>query len=84
LGYFIVTNTLDNLERQNIASGWDFVETTAGFGIIQALASYSETSSYGQALFVGFLNTLLVAVVGIFFATIIGLSSAWRGCPTTG
>ncbi|WP_346911934.1 amino acid ABC transporter permease [uncultured Roseibium sp.] len=72
LGYFIVTNTLANLERQNIASGWDFLNTTAGFGIIQALASYSETSSYGQALFVGFLNTLLVAVIGIFFATIIG------------
>ncbi len=72
LGYFIVTNTLDNLERQNIASGWDFLNTTAGFSIIQALVSYSETSSYGQALFVGFLNTLLVAVIGIFFATIIG------------
>ena len=72
LGYFIVTNTLANLERQNIASGWDFLNTTAGFGIIQALASYSETSSYGQALFIGFLNTLLVAVIGIFFATIIG------------
>ena len=72
LGYFIVTNTLDNLERQNIASGWDFLSTTAGFSIIQALAPYSETSSYGQALFIGFLNTLLVAVIGIFFATIIG------------
>ncbi|QDG77502.1 amino acid ABC transporter permease [Labrenzia sp. PHM005] len=71
-GYFIVTNTIANLERQNIASGWGFLENTAGFGIIQSLVSYSETSSYGQAVFVGFLNTLLVAVVGIFFATIIG------------
>lgn len=72
LGYFIVTNTLANLARQNIASGWDFLSTTAGFSIIQAMAPYSETSSYGKALFVGFLNTLLVAVIGIFFATIIG------------
>lgn len=71
-GYFIVTNTIANLERQNIASGWGFLENTAGFGIIQSLVSYSETSSYGQAIFVGFLNTLLVAVVGIFFATVIG------------
>jgi len=72
LGYFIVTNTVANLERQNIASGWGFVENTAGFGIIQSLVPYAETSTYGQAIFVGFLNTLMVAVVGIFFATIIG------------
>jgi general L-amino acid transport system permease protein len=71
-GYFIVTNTVANLERQNIASGWGFVENTAGFGIIQSLVPYAETSTYGQAIFVGFLNTLMVAVVGIFFATIIG------------
>lgn len=71
-GYFIVTNTVANLERQNIASGWGFLENTAGFGIIQSLVAYQETSTYGQAIVVGFLNTLLVAVVGIFFATIIG------------
>ncbi|MBN9670415.1 amino acid ABC transporter permease [Roseibium aggregatum] len=71
-GYFIVTNTIANLERQNIASGWDFLENTAGFGTNQSLVEYSETSSYGWAIFVGFLNTLLVAVVGIFFATVVG------------
>lgn len=72
LGYFIVSNTLANLERQNIASGWGFLQNTAGFGIIQALTSYSETSSYGQAIIVGFLNTLMVAVIGIFLATMLG------------
>jgi general L-amino acid transport system permease protein len=71
-GYVIVSNTVANLERQNIASGWGFLENTAGFGIIQTLAPYAETSSYGQALLVGFLNTLLVAAVGVFVATIIG------------
>ncbi|MFN3250295.1 amino acid ABC transporter permease [Roseibium album] len=72
VGYNIVDNTRINLEQQNIASGWGFLNNTAGFGIIQSLVSYSETSSYGQALYVGFLNTLLVAIVGIFVATIIG------------
>lgn len=71
-GWIIVTNTIANLERQNIASGWAFLENTAGFGTNQSLVEYSETSSYGWALFVGFLNTLLVAVVGILFATLIG------------
>ncbi len=72
LGYFIVSNTIDNLERQNIASGWGFLENTAGFGTNQSLVDYSETSSYGRAIYVGFLNTLLVAVVGVLLATIIG------------
>ncbi len=71
-GYIIVSNTLDNLEKQNIASGMGFLENTAGFSIIQSLAPYTETSSYGMALIVGFLNTVLVAVIGIFLATIIG------------
>lgn len=72
IGYEIVTNTIANLERQNIASGTGFLGNTAGFGIIQALVDYNETSSYGRAIFVGFLNTLLVAVIGIFIATILG------------
>ncbi|MEJ8474390.1 amino acid ABC transporter permease [Roseibium algae] len=71
-GWFIISNTITNLERQNISSGFGFLENTAGFGIIQALSDYSETSSYGQAIYVGFLNTLVVAIIGIFLATIIG------------
>ena len=49
-----------------------FLWSTAGFGVNQALISYSEASSYGRALLVGFLNTLLVAGVGIVCATILG------------
>ena len=48
------------------------------------LIDYSPTSSYFDAFIVGLLNTLLVAGIGIFFATIIGftvgimrLSSNW-------
>ncbi len=68
----IVQNTIANLERQNIASGLEFLGNTAGFGIIQSLIDYSEVSTYGTALLVGVYNTILVAIVGIFFATIIG------------
>ncbi|TYC50479.1 amino acid ABC transporter permease [Rhodobacterales bacterium] len=72
LGWFIVTNTLANLERQNIASGWGFLGNTAGFATSQSLVESSETSTYGWLLYVGFLNTLLVAAVGVILATIIG------------
>lgn len=66
------TNAVGNLERANIASGFGFLDTTAGFGIVQSLISYTEESSYGRAFLVGLLNTLLVAVIGIVIATILG------------
>lgn len=82
--WVLVDNTITNLQRQNIATGFGFLENTAGFGIVQTLVDYSEQSSYGRALLVGFLNTLLVAVIGIVIATILGftlgvarLSSNW-------
>lgn len=68
----IIQNTIANLERQNIASGMEFLGNTAGFGIIQSLIEYSEVSSYGRALMVGVYNTILVAVVGVVLATILG------------
>lgn len=71
-GHAIVTNTIANLERQNIASGFGFLEDTAGFGIIQSLVPYTEESSYGTTFVVGLLNTILVSVVGIILATALG------------
>ena len=84
LGMFLVRNTMLNLERQGIASGFGFLGTTAGFSISMSLVEYSEESSYGRTFVVGFLNTILVSVIAIFFATILGfvigvarLSSNW-------
>ncbi|WP_119309611.1 amino acid ABC transporter permease [Cohaesibacter haloalkalitolerans] len=68
----IVQNAAHNLEKQNIASGFGFIENTAGFLPNQTLISLSATSTYGQALLAGLLNTLLVAVIGIILATIVG------------
>ncbi len=72
LGMYLIRNTMANLERQGIASGFGFLQTTAGFSISQTLIEYSEESSYGRAFLVGLLNTILVSVIGIFFATILG------------
>ncbi|HVY43421.1 MAG TPA: amino acid ABC transporter permease [Hyphomicrobiaceae bacterium] len=68
----IISNVADNLRRQNIASGFGFWDRTAGFDISQTLIPYSNVSTYGQAFWVGLLNTLLVAALGITFATILG------------
>jgi general L-amino acid transport system permease protein len=82
--YWVVNNVADNLRRQNIATGFDFLGRTSGFDVSQSLISYSNTSTYGRAFWVGLLNTLLVAGLGIVFATVVGftvgiarLSSNW-------
>ncbi|GAM75592.1 glutamate aspartate transport system permease protein gltJ [Vibrio ishigakensis] len=82
--YTIVNNALGNLEARGIATGFDFLSKEAGFGIGLHLVAYDETYSYGRTFIVGLLNTALVSVLGIFFATILGfvmgiarLSSNW-------
>jgi general L-amino acid transport system permease protein len=72
LGYAVFTNARDNLAARDIASGFGFFDHTAGFGVNQALIPYSETDTYGRVFIVGLLNTLLVAALGIVFATVLG------------
>src|SRR3954470_8295779 len=72
LAYSAVKNAADNLARAKIASGFGFWHNTAGFDISQTLIDYLVQSSYGQAFWVGLLNTLLVAAIGIVLATVLG------------
>ena len=73
LVYGAASNAIDNLARSHIASGFGFWNSTAGFDISQTLIEYSPRgSTYGRAFWVGLLNTLLVAGLGIVFATILG------------
>lgn len=76
IGYEIVDNARDNLANQRIASGFAFMSYTAGFGVSQTLIPYQESDSYTRVFLVGLINTLVVSVVGIFFATVIGFSVA--------
>src|SRR5215467_13715160 len=75
LAYGAIHNAAENLARANIASGFGFLNVTAGFDISQTLIDYSsQASTYGRAFLVGLFNTLLVAGIGIAFATIIGFT----------
>src|SRR5271167_25358 len=81
---FLVHNTLVNLRRQNIASGFGFLDREAAFGIGESLIAYSPADTYARAFLVGLLNTLYVSALGIVLATILGtvmgiarLSSNW-------
>ena len=82
--YYIVTNTARNMLERGLASGFHFLGVESQFDIGMTLIEYSPTSTYLDSFIVGLLNTLLVAGVGILFATIIGftigimrLSSNW-------
>ncbi|MGA8229190.1 MAG: amino acid ABC transporter permease [Xanthobacteraceae bacterium] len=69
----VVRNVTENLARNRITSGFGFLDQTAGFDISQTLIDYSvQTSTYGRAFWVGLLNTLLIAGLGIVLATIWG------------
>ena len=69
---FIASNTIANLQRAGLASGYGFLFDTASFDINQRLIEYSSTSTYGRAFIVGGLNTILVAAMGVVTATVIG------------
>ena len=84
LAWYLVSNTMENLQRQKIASGFHFLEREAGFEIGDTMIAYSPASTYARAIFVGLLNTLKVAVLGVILSTILGtmigvgrLSSNW-------
>ncbi|MCP1915798.1 general L-amino acid transport system permease protein [Bradyrhizobium elkanii] len=72
VAYEIVANARANLETQRIASGFGFLKNNAGFDVSLNLIPYSGSDTYTRVFFVGLLNTLLVAGIGIVFATIIG------------
>src|SRR3954468_8515864 len=73
LAWSAMRNAAENLERARIASGFGFWNQTSGFDISQTLIEYSaQGGTYGRAFWVGLLNTLLVAAIGIVLATIVG------------
>lgn len=81
---FFVHNTLFNLSRRNIATGFGFLSREAGFDVGEKLIPYTPADTYARAFLVGLTNTLHVALLGIVFASVLGtlmglarLSSNW-------
>jgi general L-amino acid transport system permease protein len=72
LAWFLVSNTMENLERQKIASGFSYLDREAGFEIGDSMIAYSPSNTYARAILVGVLNTLKIAILGIILATILG------------
>lgn len=73
VGWYVVSNTVHNLETRRIASGFAFLAREAGFEIGETtFIAYGAADSYLRALTVGLLNTFRVALIGIVCATLLG------------
>ncbi|MCK5541352.1 MAG: amino acid ABC transporter permease [Desulfobacterales bacterium] len=72
VAWYLVSNTMTNLERQSIATGFGFLNNEAAFEIGESLIEYSAADRYMKALSVGFLNTLLVSFIGVTLTVILG------------
>lgn len=69
----LVNNVTTALARANLPADFSFLRQRAGIPIAETPIRYTVTDSYARALFVGFLNTLKVAIVGVVFASLIGV-----------
>ena len=72
IAYEIISNARANLETQHIAAGFGFLRNNAGFDVNQTLISYTGSDTFLRVFVVGLLNTIVVSLVGIVFATVIG------------
>jgi general L-amino acid transport system permease protein len=73
IGWYLVGNTARNLEARHIATGFAFLDRTAGIPIGESLIEYDPSkNTFARALLIGVLNTLKVAVVGVILATVLG------------
>ena len=72
LGYYLFSNTVENLHRQSIATGFGFLNKEASFEVGESLIPYSAADPYVKALLVGVLNTIKVAFIGVILTVILG------------
>ncbi|SEQ37155.1 general L-amino acid transport system permease protein [Loktanella sp. DSM 29012] len=71
--WWLVDNLLANLTDLGIEPSFSFLSSRAGYDIGMTLIPYSSASSHLDAAYVGILNTLLVAALGIVLATVLGV-----------
>jgi len=62
------------MANRGISFGFGFLSQESSFDITFSLIDYDGSHSYARAFLVGLLNTILVSVIGIFFATILGVT----------
>lgn len=81
---WLAGNVISAANQRGLSLGFRFLRESAGFPIGETPIPYDPSRSFAYAFLVGVLSTLKVSIVGIFFATILGifvgiarLSSNW-------
>jgi general L-amino acid transport system permease protein len=75
LMYLLVRNTLLNLERRHVTTGFAFLGRITGIPLASSFLDYDPTtSSYGKAFAIGIVNTLRLWAVCAVAATILGVT----------
>jgi general L-amino acid transport system permease protein len=82
--YWAIGNFLQITEQRGMSLSYKFLDEAAGFPIKESFIPYDSTMTFGRAVLVGLINTLMVSLWGILFATLLGfvvalmrLSSNW-------
>ncbi|HWJ74133.1 MAG TPA: ABC transporter permease subunit [Kaistia sp.] len=63
-----------NMARVGITPGFGFLARPTNFEIGESFIAYSSTSSFGRAILVGLINTLVVSAAGCVIATVLGVA----------
>ena len=71
--WYIGSNTMTNIEQRGIRTGFDFLNSTAGFSIDESPIEFSSTDTHARVFLVGLSNTLIITFFGIILSTILGL-----------
>jgi general L-amino acid transport system permease protein len=82
--YWLIDNFIVITQQRGMPLTFGFLKEAAGFPIKESFIPYDSTMTFGRAVLVGLINTLVVSAGGILFATILGfiiglmrLSSNW-------
>lgn len=71
-GWWLAGNAAANLEARHIASGFGFLDDSAGFAISESLLPYEAGNTYARAFVVGVANTARAALPAVVFASVFG------------
>ena len=69
--WFLANQAGDNLKASNVPTDYDFLSVNPGIDLSSGIDTDPDTG--GRSLWVGMVNTLRMAIAGIFVATLIGV-----------
>jgi general L-amino acid transport system permease protein len=70
--YWVIHNFIVITQQRGMPLTYGFLKEAAGFPIKESFIPYDSTMSFGRAVLVGLINTLVVSAAGILFATVLG------------